>query len=340
MKLSMYDNTKAILMIHSGAVGDFVLTLPAVAALRRRFPRARITLAGRANVLDLAVNSSCVDRTLDLEKNGFHRLFTADEIPAELVGYLSAFDLIVSWFGAGDATYTVNLRRCNARSLIARPFPSADTNQHVADHLLSTLAPLGIAGEDATPTIRLNASARARGAEILAQTLSKSQATHPVVAVHTGSGSLRKCWPAENFARLIDQLVKKQDATILLIQGPDEDSPDAVTVKRVLARVRHAKPLLVMGLNLTELAGVLVHGRCFVGNDSGVTHLAAAVGTPVVAIFGVTDPRVWGPRGERVHIVYRGLGSLDKISVQEVLEKVLLSYEDLFPACSRASRTE
>ncbi len=119
--------------------------------------------------------------------------------------------------------------------------------------------------------------------------------------IHPFSGSARKNWPLERFRELADQL----PMPVRWCAGPEETLEDAVRFD-----------------NLYELAGWLASARVYIGNDSGITHLAAAAGARVVAIFGPTDPTVWAPRGERVSVI-QGVGSggvsLEAVSVAEVL---------------------
>ncbi|MGD0132287.1 MAG: glycosyltransferase family 9 protein [Bryobacteraceae bacterium] len=117
--------------------------------------------------------------------------------------------------------------------------------------------------------------------------------------IHPFSGSARKNWPLERFRELADRLAMP----VRWCAGPEETLKDAVRFD-----------------NLYELAGWLASARVYIGNDSGITHLAAAVGAPVVAIFGPTDPIVWAPRGERVSVI-QGV-SLDAVSVAEALAAV------------------
>lgn len=116
--------------------------------------------------------------------------------------------------------------------------------------------------------------------------------------IHPFSGSSRKNWPMENFRELAGEL----GLPVRWCAGPEEDLKGAVRIG-----------------NLYELAGWLATARIYIGNDSGITHLAAAAGAPVVAIFGPTDPAVWAPRGDRVRVI---AGKLDEITVEQVLDVV------------------
>jgi heptosyltransferase-3 len=118
------------------------------------------------------------------------------------------------------------------------------------------------------------------------------------LVIHPFSGSARKNWPLERFR----EVAKRLSAPVKWCAGPEEPLDGAVRME-----------------NLWDLAGWLRSARLYIGNDSGITHLAAAVGTPTVAIFGPTDPELWAPRGAHVSIIH---GTLDSLSVDPVLNHV------------------
>jgi heptosyltransferase-2 len=120
-----------------------------------------------------------------------------------------------------------------------------------------------------------------------------------VISLHPGSGSFRKNWPVEQFALLADRVRSSMPAQPLFILG----EADAAAA-RALPRLAPAVPVLA-NRTLKEVASVLAASRGYVGNDSGITHLAAALGVPVVALFGPTDAAMWGPRGANV-VILRG----------------------------------
>lgn len=126
----------------------------------------------------------------------------------------------------------------------------------------------------------------------------KQRSLGDFAVVHPFSGSARKNWPLSRFRELAARLA----LPVRWCAGPDEALEDAVRFQ-----------------NLDELACWLASARVYIGNDSGITHLAAAVGVPVVAVFGPTDPIVWAPRGERVRVVSGG--NLEEIEVEQVLRE-------------------
>jgi len=124
-----------------------------------------------------------------------------------------------------------------------------------------------------------------------------------LVAIHPGSGSRAKNWPVANFLDLASDLVEAYKAQILFVVGPGEEG-----IKQDLLRPVRSKRLVILdSLPLPVLGAILERCCGFVGNDSGITHMAAAVGIPVVTIFGPSDPGRWAPKGEKVSLVRRGL---------------------------------
>lgn len=130
------------------------------------------------------------------------------------------------------------------------------------------------------------------------------------LAVHPGSGSAAKNWPVERFSALVDALTAGQPW--LLVQGPADDA--SATPLRMLPRA-----VVASGWPLRALGALLGCAGLYVGNDSGVTHLAAAWGAPTLALFGPTDPAVWGPLGERTTSLRSPNGRLDGLDVAEVI---------------------
>jgi heptosyltransferase-2 len=149
-----------------------------------------------------------------------------------------------------------------------------------------------------------------------------------LIAVHPGSGSPRKNWPFSRWIELINRL----DGPILLVLGEAEqewiptcrsllagDEPASPTaIESPASRLLHPHIQLAHNLPLPELAAALARCRLFLGHDSGVSHLAAAVGTPCVLLFGPTDPAMWAPPGNHVRVLRRGL-NLKSLAIEEVL---------------------
>ncbi len=357
-----------ILVMRGGALGDFVLGLPALRALRDAFPHAGLELIAPASVLPLA--SPLVEAATPLERSEVAALFgDAESLPEEIVSRYRGLDLVVLWLSDADGSVRGNFRRLGVRRLLWSP-ALPPPGRHATDHLLATLEPLGIVpspggeahgnsslpGDGGTPRSAVGANGRpplhstfpvvqpsptACGkVSSLWRDLGLSVGL-PVVAVHPGSGGDWKRWPVDRFARVADRLAEA-DVGVVVIQGP----ADAEVVRQLLLGVRGARPPVVSLPGVEELAAFLSLASCYLGNDSGVTHLAAALGTPTVAIFGPTDPAEWGPRGHRVVVLRaerecapcgreRGGKCRDGECLTAITEdQVLLAAMDLLPSAS------
>jgi ADP-heptose:LPS heptosyltransferase len=341
-----------ILILHGGAIGDLILAVPAIRALRERYPQATIELLGHPALGPLFDRRGIVDRMGTLDSLPLHHLFRdeADEltagadanlrtaeppdpvcegitaeapltrreeddvfssrrrvlpphfrggIPQGLWDDLTRFDLIISWFGSGSEAYRRALARVPVRTLVARAIPPDDGPHHAVDYLIDTLAPLGVTTKERVPHLALTDSERQMGAHLLARC---GAGDGPIVALHPGSGSPRKCWPAERFAELALALIER-GLTILLIEGPADEAAVHEVLSRATQRINTGirnRLLRVRQASLHEVAALLDRAILYIGNDSGITHLAAALGKPTLAIFTVTNPRIWGPRGNVV----------------------------------------
>ena len=286
-----------ILVIRTGAVGDFVLTLPALRALREAFPAARLEIMGYPSVLELALRRYYAERITPIDRSEMARFFIEDaELPREQANYFRGFDLILVY--SRDLILVHNLRRTGARQVVlADPLPPHTPRKHTVDHLLDALLPLNVRAKDGTPRLFPSLEDRKFAGDFLK--------THNIemgevrIAVHPGSGSPKKRWPPEKFSEAILRILDAYRAKILLISGP----ADREVSEQIKRETRLACPVLVQHISLPRLAALLEGCHLFLGNDSGVTHIAAAVGTPTVALFGPTDPQVWGPRGEDISVV-------------------------------------
>ena len=289
----------AILVVRPGAIGDVLLTLPCLHALRQAYPHARLEAAGNPTTLELLVTGGCLDHVHSIDDARLAPLFVADaELCEKVRGFVARFDLAVSFISDRDGVFATNLRRAGVRRVIAHhPFPPEADRSHIADYLIRSLEPLGLRPPSTAMVLALGEDEKSLAMDYLASRgISPSEAGELAV-VHPGSGGAKN-WPAERFGELIDWIQEGPGMRVLLVAGPADDA--------VLSKTRAAvatDPVVVADLPLSQVAAVIAVSRVFVGNDSGITHLAAALGGPTVAIFGPTDPRVWGPRGSHVRIV-------------------------------------
>ena len=284
-----------VLVWRVGGVGDTVLLIPVLRALRRHFPRSHIVAVGNLEPLSLAVPPA--DEVRSAEEALWATLFSRPS--DELRDYLKNFELAVVY--TEDEVLIRNLEGIVGRVVCWPPLPGDET--HEAEHLLEALKMLGIKEEDPTPRIEAYEDVELEGT---------------VLAVHPGSGSPEKNWPPDRFAELI-LWAEELGISPLLICGPADEVAVEAVVDALGRRVPVAK-----GLPLRKVAGLLARCSAFVGNDSGIAHIAAAVGTPTVVIFGPTEPEVWGPRGENVQVIRASTGRTEDVHLLEVREVLKL----------------
>lgn len=305
-----------ILVIRGGAIGDFILTFPAIAALRERFPHARLEVLGYPHIAQLALAGGLVDAVQPIEARALAGFFArGGELAEELRDFFSEFDVIVSYLYDPDEVFQDNVARCSAAQFIPGPHrPNEHEKIHATKVYLKPLERLAIFDGDPVPRLKVapasspasgDASDFAANAGSAATRWLEARAT---LALHPGSGSERKNWPEAKWRDLIGHLVERTPLHLLMVGGEAEGN----RLQRLAAPLPADRCTLARNLPLVELARLLQQCRGFVGHDSGITHLAAALGLPCVVLWGDTVPEVWRPQGEKMVVVYeaRGLGTL------------------------------
>lgn len=300
-----------ILVIRGGAIGDFVLTLPAIKLLRDRFPAAHIEILGSKPIALLAERRFYADAIRSLESGALAKFFAKDsaEPPSEWANYFASFDLIVSYLFDPDRIFETNLKRAAIKSFIAAP-SKLDNSEHAALQLARPLAALGLSLRD--PAARLYPSDADRAfADYFGRISAK-----PHIALHPGSGSETKNWPIENWKRLGDLLLSSGHH-LLVIEGEADEARVAI-----LTAAWRGKPVrFANNLSLPQLAALL-EGSFFIGHDSGISHIAAAVGARCILLFGWTDPAIWAPANKKVTVLRAPKGKMSLLEVETVIRQI------------------
>jgi ADP-heptose:LPS heptosyltransferase len=279
-----------ILVCHQGALGDLILALPAIKALRDALQPARMEMMGHPWTLALVHGHPYADAVMDINRGDMAPLFQEHApLPAAIRGYLGQF--AAAFCFARSETLAYNLRRAGIRQTFTLPsFP--DKRMHVIDHHLLSLQALGIAAPPTPPTIL--PPPQGAQEEAKAFFLRKGWDLDKIIALHPGAGSRKKAWPAARFAALARALASTGHK-ILILEGP----ADKAAAAEVVAGLGDIPHLLVQDLPITKVAALLSLASLFIGNDSGISHLAAALKVPIIALFGPTDPFVWAPRSDQ-----------------------------------------
>ena len=324
-----------ILIIHQGALGDFILSLPAIGAFRHAYPGSTIEIWGYTDILRLVEGRFYADAITSINQPGMSNLYSESvSAPDALLERIRHFDLVVLFGGELLRTFADNLLRHGIRTVRRiSSFPEEGGEMHVIDHQLLQLSKLGIQTPGAVPVLFPAEEDRRCARQFFDDHALAADAF--TVALHMGSGSRKKAWPPNHCAGLATLLAARKSARVVVVTGPAEtglqqDCGKLVSSGGCITLDSHPLP---------ELAAILNRCSVFVGNDSGITHLAAAAGVPVVSLFGPTDPRVWAPRGKDVTILGGGAACspcsrekmrncahqtcLEQISVEEVYEAVV-----------------
>ncbi len=306
MVLPTHENDPRVLVIFPGALGDLICLVATLRAIARRHPGASLELMARAELSRFAVGRLGISRAHSIDRREVSNLF-ADGNDAETRKFFDGFQRIYSFFAEDDARFRKSLASAARGEISFYPFrPPGDG--HVAACYLRSIGeqPAAMRSENPAATRDgridlLPADSEAALRRLTSLGLERGR----FILLLPGSGSSRKNWPADNFAALAERLASHTQPLVVL--GPAEDAIEPFFRTRRLVMLNR--------LELGELAALAHLAQAFVGNDSGISHLAAASGARGVAIFGPTDPARWHPLGQ-VIVVRRE--PLARLGIEEV----------------------
>src|SRR2546427_1707127 len=330
---------KNILVIKLRYIGDVLLATPVLHALRDRFPDTRLTMLVNRGTEDILKWNPDVNEVLTVDRG-------TPAAQLRLLGELRRrrFDCVLDLTDGDRSAILAKLSGAPVRigfneerrwrGLLYTSVVQANALTHRVARDLEAVRALGMEPK-ASPLVLCTSSEDDKEvAKLLEQGGMEGGAsagdTRPLVLLHPGARYWFKAWPAERFAELADRLTDDCGCRVL-VGGDAHDKPVA---ERIRARARSAPTVLAGRTTLLQLAALLKRCAMFIGNDNGPMHIAAAMGTPVVALFGPSDPAIWGPRAERAEVLYKGLdcrrcfhptcdrgekSCMNQISVEEVL---------------------
>ncbi len=303
------------LLVRVGALGDILLLRRAVFALKAAGCQVSLMAPALPGQVLVGAGASEVGSLLPWESAEVAALLLGDA--AKLPDHLGRLDAVIAFTRSMDLL--AGLRGAVPRVVAHDPRPPADT--HASRWLTAPVTTLGIPDAGDPPSLQPTA------AELEAAGPWAAQLPPRFLAVHPGSGSAAKSWPATRFAELVCRL--GNGAGWLLVEGP-ADTEAAAPLRDLPGAVR--PPVLPP----RALACLLSRAGLYVGNDSGVSHLAAAAGAPTLTLFGPTDPGQWSPVGPRVQTLRSADRSLASLAVDEVVAAALAGSRSCgpgLPAC-------
>ena len=306
----------SILVIRGGALGDFILTLPALRALRLAFPECRLEILGYPRIAGLVAGRFYAESVRSIEYGPLAGFFARNgNLDSGLSEYFSSFGQVVSYLFDPDGIFEANLRRAGVRNYLAAYRRPEAGNRHAAEVWSEGLEALAVWPEDFVARLHLtdeDHAAAARGVGLLGG--------REYWGIHPGSGGERKNWALERWRDVVVGLRQRRgDVGFAVTVGEAE-----VERFEQISGVFEGVPVVwLRDEDLPMIAAVFRGARGFIGNDSGITHLAAAAGVVTTVLFGPTNPEIWAPRGKHVQVVRSGDGTMGGIAVDAVLEAAL-----------------
>jgi len=317
-----------ILVIDFGQLGDVVLSLPALQAIRKRFPAARITVAVGKPGAEIVSMSGYANETLVVDRVGLRDGFKPLSI-VRVFGIVKdvrrrKFDFVIDLHSLSETNLLGFLSgapkrlyaRRPGRSLdyLAnfRPAPPVETDhrqRHLIDRYLDVLIPLEIKTAARFPNLKTRPADDAVIEKILRK--AKADAGVPLIGLFPGAGHSSRRWPLEQFAELADYLIRNDGVKVLVFVGPEEQP-----LVKEMRRLFPSSSLVLDQLTLPQLAAAATRLAAFVSNDTGPMHVASAVGTPVVLLLDKRAPTSYLPQGDHHRVIYNNV--ISDISVDEV----------------------
>jgi len=300
-----------ILVIRGGAIGDFILTLPAIKLLRENFPDAHLEILGYRHIVAVAEGRFYAEGSRSIEYGPMAGFFVPHSVldPA-LAGYFASFHQVISYLFDPDGFFEGNLRRAGVKNFLPA-YQKIDDSEHASLQLARPLQKLALFLEDHAATVYPSPADRERVAPQF------RDLAGPVIAIHPGSGSPRKNWPVEHWIALGQWIFGRDASARVLLVGGEADGPQVAALSEAFAG---KLAFIARDLELPKLAAFLERCAVFLGHDSGISHRAAAAGTRCILLFGPTDPAVWAPANPDVTVLQAPEGDLTSLPVDLVAE--------------------
>lgn len=325
--------TELLVIRQHNQMGDMVLALPALAALRRGFGAARLTFVAGPLSDELLQDHPDIDQLIVYRSQEMFRPWTLWRFIRDLrrggpqvaivLGTVS-FSLtsaLLAWVSGAHLRVGVSSRTWGSnlsRALFNVEIMPSQEPAHEVEHNLRFVRALGIHAPAGLPTLAAPSVALAGADSFLAREFPDNQG--PVVVAHVGAGKVSNLWPVESFARVAAALVRQLGARVVVTEGPRDHS--------VVSKFRHLVPQAARWhSDLRHTLGILARADVYVGNDTGMSHIAAAVGAPCVVVIGADESDRWSPVGACVRSISPKSGRIDDVRVDEVLDAVTLMLE-------------
>jgi heptosyltransferase-3 len=296
-----------ILVIKLRYVGDVLLATPVLSRLRERFPKAHLAMLVNPGTDDVVRDHPAVDAVLLLERGNLARQWRFVQDLRR-----RRFDLVIDLTDGDRSALLSRLSSAPVRlgynsegrwrgRLYTQVVQADRLGTHTVRYHLAATEALGLTGPPSAPTLTIAPEARAAADRLLER--AGVHRKQPLVCLHPGARWWFKAWPAGRFAALADLIQTETTAQALILGGDQDRSLES----RIADGMKTPFRSLIGKTSLRALAAVLERAALMVSNDNGAMHMAAALGVPVIGLFGPSDPGVWGPWGDGHRTFYKGL---------------------------------
>ncbi len=313
-------NYKRILLIRTDRIGDVLLTTPAIEAVRKKFPQAHISVMVRPYTKDIVDENPYVDEVILYDKYGKDKSITANYLFSRKLKKRK-FDIAVIFHPTNRTHLLTYLAAIPMRIGYDRNMPFLLTNRikhtkqsgdrHESDYAMEVLKPLGIAASEKGKLhmpIKMS-SENSINALFATKGIGKND---KIIVFHPGASCKSKIWPADRFAQVADKIIQDFQVKIMIVGGNDQK--DIVAASAMEKYMLQPASSLIGKLSISELASCLKRASLFISNDSGPIHIACAVETPSVVIFGRSlpglAPKRWEPCSGNNAILHKDVGCL------------------------------
>ncbi len=312
---------KNILLIKLRYLGDVVLCTPVLPLLRKQFPDAKIIFLVNQGTAEVLQNNPYLDDVWVLPRPSWWQqvkfIWRVREAKFDTVIDLTDGDraAFLSWLTGAPVRLGFNRDRLWRGKLYTQVLPSAYGSMHMVDYHQQALVGLGIHKSVGAPEVYVSSEVGEQVEREIDDLFEKGQS---LVLIHPTARYHFKAWPLERFAAVADWL-SGQGIRVVLIGNQRE-----ILIGQQILNLTTHKPVNLMGsTGISQLTTLMKRSHLLIGNDGGPIHIAAAVGCPVLGLFGPTDPAVWGPRGVMVQVIYKGVNC----------------EECFYPGCSRGEES-
>ncbi|HQJ74037.1 MAG TPA: glycosyltransferase family 9 protein [Bacteroidota bacterium] len=333
------NNSKNILVIRQhNQLGDMLCATPLFRALKEKFPHSRITLVSGIVNTQIVLNNPFLDRVIEynnvkilrspLKLINFIRELRKEKynfvvVPATVSMSVTS-DLIAFFSRARYRIGVVSLSGKRNLTGFLYNYPviinwEKDSLKHQTERNIDVLKDFSISTNDYSLVIGLTDEEILKGKEFYNNYHQKGKIS---VGIHAGAGKIKNQWPCEKFEELIDKLILEQNCEIFMTIGPMDES---------VYEYFKDKPQIkfIKGMNVRHVAAILKNLDIFISNDTGIMHLASAVGLPVLSFFGNTDPIQWAPRGKYDKYLLGKDNKIENISVEKAYNTFLKMINDI-----------